>query len=79
MREATLRLRPTRLAYRRADRGARGHLRLGDRIERAAEQIRTAASFASESYTLRAHIDLVRRTVLAKAGVPAAAGAVTNG
>jgi len=39
-----------------------------DRIERAAEQIRTPASFASESYTLREHISLVRRTVLAKAG-----------
>jgi hypothetical protein len=39
-----------------------------DRIERAAEQIKTPASFASESYTLREHIDLVRRAVLAKAG-----------
>jgi hypothetical protein len=39
-----------------------------DRIEGAAEQIKTPASFASESYTLREHISLVRRTVLAKAG-----------
>jgi hypothetical protein len=39
-----------------------------DRIERAAEHIRTPASFASESYTLREHIALVRRAVRAKAG-----------
>ncbi|MBP1775693.1 MAG: C4-dicarboxylate transporter substrate-binding protein [candidate division NC10 bacterium] len=39
-----------------------------DRIERAAEHIKTPASFASESYTLREHINLVRRTVLTKAG-----------
>ncbi len=39
-----------------------------DRIERAAEQIRTPASFASEAYTLREHIRLVRSAVLAKAG-----------
>jgi len=38
-----------------------------DRIEHAAEQIKTPASFASESYTLREHIALVRRTVLARA------------
>jgi len=38
-----------------------------DRIERAAEHIKTPASFASESYTLREHINLVRRAVLAKA------------
>ena len=38
-----------------------------DRIERAAERIHTPASFASESYTLREHIDLVRRAVFAKA------------
>lgn len=42
-----------------------------ERIERAAERITTPASFASEAYTLREHIDLVRRAVLAKA---AAAG-----
>ncbi len=37
-----------------------------DRIERAAEQIRIPASYASESYTLREHISLVRRNVLAR-------------
>jgi len=42
-----------------------------ERIQRAAERVTTPASFASEAYTLREHIDLVRRTVLAKA---AAAG-----
>ena len=39
-----------------------------DRIQRSAEQLRTPARFASESYTLREHIDLVRQAVLAKAG-----------
>ena len=38
-----------------------------DRIERAVLQIRTPAKFASEAYTLREHIGLVRRAVLAKA------------
>jgi hypothetical protein len=38
-----------------------------DRIQRAAEHIRTPASFASESYTLREHIGLVRRAILEKA------------
>ncbi len=38
-----------------------------DRIEQAAARIRTPASYASEAYTLREHIGLVRRTVLAKA------------
>ena len=33
-----------------------------------AEHLKTPASFASEAYTLREHIGLVRRTVLAKAG-----------
>jgi hypothetical protein len=44
-----------------------------DRIERAAERTRTPPSFASESYTLREHIGLVRRAVLAKAGAGAQA------
>jgi len=44
-------------------------------IERAVEQIRTPASFASEAYTLREHIALVRRAVLAKTGTVARAGA----
>jgi TRAP transporter TAXI family solute receptor len=37
-----------------------------DRIENAAELIKIPASFASEAYTLREHIGLVRRAVLAK-------------
>jgi hypothetical protein len=37
------------------------------RIEEAAEHIRTPASYASEAYTLRQHIELVRHAVLAKA------------
>lgn len=37
-----------------------------DRIQRGVEQITIPASFASELYTLREHIDLVRRAVLAK-------------
>ena len=44
-----------------------------DRVEQAAEHIHTPASFASEAYTLREHIGLVRRAVLAKAGPAAAA------
>ena len=47
-----------------------------DRIERAAEQIRIPVSYASEAYTLREHIALVRRIVLARAG---AAGAKPGG
>jgi len=39
-----------------------------DRIERAAEQLRTPSSLASEAYTLREHIRLVRGAVMAKAG-----------
>jgi len=39
-----------------------------DRIERAVEHLRIPVSFASESYTLREHIALVRRAVMAKAG-----------
>jgi NMT1-like family len=45
-----------------------------DRIEHAVEGIKTPTSFASEAYTLREHIGLVRRAVLAKAaalGAPA--------
>jgi TRAP transporter TAXI family solute receptor len=44
-----------------------------DRIERAAEQLRTPSSLASESYTLREHIRLVRSAVLAKAGAASSA------
>jgi len=39
-----------------------------DRVEDAVEHIHTPVSFASEAYTLREHIGLVRRAVLAKAG-----------
>ena len=39
-----------------------------DRIEQAAARMGTPASYASEAYTLREHIALVRRMVLAKAG-----------
>jgi TRAP-type uncharacterized transport system substrate-binding protein len=46
-----------------------------DRIDRAAEHIRIPASFASESYTLREHVNLVRRTVLAKQSTQSSAGA----
>ena len=42
-----------------------------DRVEHAVEHIHAPASFASEAYTLREHIGLVRRTVLAKAGASA--------
>jgi TRAP transporter TAXI family solute receptor len=43
-----------------------------DRIEQAVEGIKMPASLASEAYTLREHVELVRRAVLAKAGMPAA-------
>jgi len=42
-------------------------LRKLGRIEQAADEVQTPASFASEAYTLREHIALVRRAVLAKA------------
>jgi hypothetical protein len=45
-----------------------------DRIEEAVEHIHTPASFASEAYTLREHVGLVRRAILAKAGASARAG-----
>ena len=40
-----------------------------DRIEHAVEGVRTPACYASEAYTLRDHIGLVRRAVLARANV----------
>src|SRR5262249_26981846 len=52
----------------------RGDLPLGqwradlDRIECAASRIKTPASYASEAYTLREHIALVRRSIVARAG-----------
>jgi hypothetical protein len=42
-----------------------------DRIEHAVAQIHTPAGFASEAYTLREHIGLVRRAVMARVGQPA--------
>lgn len=44
-----------------------------DRVERSAAQIRLPSSFASEAYTLREHIALVRRSVLERAATAAAA------
>ena len=44
-----------------------------DHVEHAAEHIHTPASFASEAYTLREHIGLVRPAILAKAGAAARA------
>ena len=37
-----------------------------ERIELGVEQVTTPASFASEAYTLREHIELVRRSITAK-------------
>jgi TRAP transporter TAXI family solute receptor len=44
-----------------------------DRIDEAVAHIRTPVGFASEAYTLREHVALVRRAVLAKAGAAATA------
>ena len=44
-----------------------------DRIERAVENNKTPAKFASEAYTLREHVGLVRRAVLAKANAATSA------
>ncbi len=41
-----------------------------DRIEDAATRVRAPASYAGELYTLREHIDFVRRTMQAKARAP---------
>jgi len=57
-----------------------------DRIAQAAARIRTPASYASECYTLREHIGLVRQAVMAKAqglvsaqGEPSDAGIAAEG
>ena len=42
-----------------------------ERIELGVERVTTPASFASEAYTLREHIDLVRRAVRAKSATSA--------
>jgi len=44
-----------------------------DRIERAVARLRTPAAFASEAYTLREHIGLVRDAVMARTNAPPAA------
>jgi TRAP-type uncharacterized transport system substrate-binding protein len=44
-----------------------------DRIERAVARIHTPSGYASEAYTLREHIALVRRAVLARTGSSAVA------
>jgi len=41
-----------------------------DRIDRAVGRARTPAKFASEAYTLRDHIGIVRHAVLARANAP---------
>jgi hypothetical protein len=43
-----------------------------DRIERAVEDIKVPTNLASEAYTLREHVAMVRRAVLAKVATPAA-------
>lgn len=45
---------------------------LGDleRIERAVARVRTPAGFASEAYTLREHIGLVRQAIIARNSLP---------
>jgi TRAP-type uncharacterized transport system substrate-binding protein len=45
-----------------------------DRIDRSVAQIRTPVGFASEAYTLREHIGLVRRAVMARIGSPPVGG-----
>jgi TRAP transporter TAXI family solute receptor len=49
-------------------------LRELDRIEKAVEHIRVPPKFASEAYTLREHVALVRRAVLEKAKASAPGG-----
>jgi len=46
-----------------------------DRIEQAVERLKTPTMYASEAYTLREHIALVRRTVLARGAEGVATGA----
>jgi len=43
-----------------------------ERIERAVARLRTPAAFASEAYTLRGHIGLVRNAVMARTASPPA-------
>jgi len=61
------------VATRKADPPIEKWLQDLDRIEVAVEGIKTPAKFAAEAYTLREHIALVRRAILAKVGEGAAA------
>jgi hypothetical protein len=74
-----LKLLEREVALRRGDLPIEKWLSDLDRIEHAAEQIRTPASLASESYTLREHIRLVRSAVLAKAGAVSSGALGTDG
>jgi TRAP transporter TAXI family solute receptor len=56
---------------RKGERPVEQWLKALDRIEHGVEGVKAPASFASEAYTLREHIALVRREILA-AGGPAA-------
>ena len=49
-----------------------------DRIERAVESVKAPVSFASEAYTLREHIALVRRAVLARRETSAEEGSAAS-
>ena len=59
------------VATRQGDLPIETWLRDLDRVEHAVEHIHTPVSFAAEAYTLREHIGLVRRAILAKANVAA--------
>jgi hypothetical protein len=50
-----------------------------DRIERAVASVRPPVSFASEAYTLREHIALVRRAVRARGEVAAEESSAGSG
>ena len=50
-----------------------------DRIERAVERARTPAKFASEAYTLREHVAIVRRAVMTRAPGNAEVASRTSG
>lgn len=61
------------VATRKDDLPIEKWLRDLDRIRLAVEGLKTPAKFASEAYTLREHIALVRRAILAKGGEGTAA------
>ncbi len=60
------------VATRKGDLPVEQWLKDLDRIEHAVEQIHTPDKFASEAYTLREHVGLVRRAVMAKVGAATA-------